>query len=385
MQRPLENQQHARDHGLVAAQARHAAFITSELFGKPAFPGNHPLAIIRHSAVRDLARAMGWLGDADTCAVGPAPSETLSRFHDLDYIEALQYADTVGSVARAERERYHFGTLENPLFPGVFARAAATVQGSIEAARLALDGGVAFHPSGGTHHGRPDRACGFCYFNDPVFAIRTLADDGARRVAYVDLDAHHGDGVEAAFVDDDAVTTISIHEADRWPHTGTASDPGRGVYNLPVPRGLIDSELHFLIDRVVMPVIDQRHADALVICCGADCLAGDPLSAMQLTNVALWSTVDRLVNLGLPTVVLGGGGYNPWTLTRYWAGLWALLAHCPIPDSLPADAVEILAAMDCELVDEDERDPAWLRRIADTPYTGPVRDTIQTLVDSNRP
>src|SRR5207344_3103305 len=104
-----------------------------------------------------------------------------------------------GNVNAEERTRYGLGTMENPLFPGLFERAATSVGGSILAAQLALEGRVAFHPAGGTHHGRPGRASGFCYFNDPVFAVLTLLRAGLERVLYVDLDAHHGDGVQDAF------------------------------------------------------------------------------------------------------------------------------------------------------------------------------------------
>ena len=357
-------------------------FLGSELFARAAFPGNHPLSIIRHSAVLDLVRLLGWLDDERYLEIAPVPVARLLEFHDQSYIEALQYADAAGVVERDVRERYQLGTLENPLFDGMFDRARATVGGSIAAAELALAGHPAFHPSGGTHHGRPDRAVGFCYLNDPVFAIRTLLDGGLERVAYVDLDAHHGDGVEAAFADDVRVATLSLHEADRWPHSGQSSTPERGIYNLPVERGLNDSELDFLVENVVLPVLALHQADGLVLCCGADSLNGDPLSGMNLSNVSLWRTVEALLALGVPTVVLGGGGYNPWTLTRYWAGLWATMKGEALPAELPPDARALLESMECDLVDDEDRDPRWLGTMADTPYSGPVRDSIKYLAAS---
>jgi len=357
-------------------------FLGSELFGRAAFTGNHPLNIIRHGSVLDLVRILGWLDDDHYCEVGPAPRERLLEFHDPAYIDALQYADSEGIVAREIRERFNIGTLENPLFPGVYARAAATVAGSIAAAELALSGHVAFHPSGGTHHGRPDRAVGFCYFNDPVFAIRRLAEGGCGRIGYVDLDAHHGDGVEAAFADNPDVITLSIHEEGRWPHSGQASEPLCGIYNLPVPKGLNDCELDYLLERAVLPLLNRERVEALVVCCGADCLAGDPLSSMNLSNTALWRVVRALLDLAVPSVILGGGGYNPWTLTRYWAGLWAVIADIPVPAELPEAATTLLAAMGCDLVDEEDREPGWLTSMADSPYTGPVRDTIESIAAS---
>jgi len=160
------------------------------------------------------------------------------------YIAALREASNSGRVDAATRERHGIGGMENPVFPGVFERASTSVGGSIHAARLALEGCVAYHPAGGTHHGRRDRASGFCFFNDPVFALLTLLDAGVERVAYVDLDAHHCDAVQDAFAGDERVRIVSIHEAGRWPHTGALGDSAEGrALNLPVPRGLGDREL----------------------------------------------------------------------------------------------------------------------------------------------
>ena len=382
MQTLTEHSHKDRSVPVPGQAAGEPMFLGSELFARAAFPGNHPLSIIRHSAVLELSRLMGWLDDEHYLEVAPVPVTRLLEFHDRRYVEALQYADSAGVVARDVRERYNLGTLENPLFPGMFDRARATVGGSIAAAELALAGHAAFHPSGGTHHGRPDRAVGFCYFNDPVFAIRTFLEGGLERVAYVDLDAHHGDGVEAAFADDARVATLSVHEADRWPHSGQASEPDRGIFNLPVPRGCNDSELDFLVRNVVLPVLAMHRADGLVLCCGADSLAGDPLSGMALSNVSLWRTVEALLALGVPTVVLGGGGYNPWTLTRYWAGLWATITGAAVPPTLPPAASALLESMECDLVDEEDRNPAWLETMADTPYSGSVRDSIKYLAAS---
>lgn len=356
-------------------------YVSSEIYRRPAFGANHPLKIIRHAAVTDLVRILGWLDDANFRASKPASVAQLLEFHDRAYVKALQYADAEGRVTSEVRNRYQIGTLENPLFPGLFDRAAMTVGGSILAAELALEGHVTFHPSGGTHHGRPDRACGFCYFNDPVFAILKLLESGIGHVLYVDLDAHHGDGVEMAFFEDERVTTVSLHEDYRWPYSGSSSYPYERAFNLPVPKGCNDSELEYLVEHVILPLTQDSRVEALVICCGADCLAGDPLSSMMLSNVALWNGVDQLVALGHPTVILGGGGYNPWTLTRYWAGLWGRINGEPIPQELPRDATELLSGMECDLVDEDEFDPVWLTRLADRPNPGPVRAAIKTLVD----
>jgi acetoin utilization protein AcuC len=307
------------------------------------------------------------------------------RFHDPDYVAALKRCDAARGVDRATRERHGFGTLENPLFPGVFDRAATAVGGSILAARLAADGRIVFHPSGGTHHGRPDRASGFCYFNDPVFAVLTLLDLGFERVLYVDLDAHHPDGVQDAFLDDARVSMISIHEAERWPGTGAADDSGHGrACNLPVPAGFRDAELDLLLEQAVLPWGRAFEPQALVLTCGADAVHGDPLSRLALSNVALLRAVEQLARLAGPVVVLGGGGYNPWTLARYWTGLWGVLSGREIPVALPVDAQLVLRELRCDLVDDEEVREEWLTTLADEPRPGEVREAVRMLAGGGR-
>ena len=116
-----------------------------------------------------------------------------------------------------------------------------------------------------------------------------------------------------------------------------------------------------------------------MLCCGADCLKGDPLSKMDLSNVVLWDAVERLVDRGLPTVILGGGGYNPWTVTRYWAGMWGRISGQAFPERLPAEASDYLRAMECDLIDEEDVLDTWLTTIADIPNRGPIRDEIRAL------
>jgi len=261
----------------------------------------------------------------------------------------------------------------------LFERASMTVGGSILAAELAAEGHVVFHPTGGTHHGRPDRAAGFCYLNDPVFAIMTLLRQGSEHVLYLDLDAHHGDGVEEAFYEESRVTTVSVHEQHRWPYSGTQSHPGAGAFNFSVPPQFNDNEFDYLMQNAILPLIEAREADALVICCGADCLAGDPLSHMQLTNVALWDAVMRLIALEKTTIVLGGGGYNPWTVTRYWAGMWGRISGEHIPPRLPAEACAFMGRMECDLIDDEDIEKQWLTTMADSPYAATVRDEIKLL------
>jgi acetoin utilization protein AcuC len=365
--------------------SRPAVFVGHDIYRQAAYGQLHPLAIPRVESVVDLCRALGWLPEREYCVSPRASEAELCTFHDADYVAALREASASGGIDMQTRARYAIGTMENPLFPGLFERASTSVGGSIKAAELALQGYVTFHPAGGTHHGRPGRASGFCYFNDPVFALRRLLEAGLERVLYVDLDAHHGDGVEAAFTQDERVFMLSIHEAGRWPHSG-ALDAGANprTRNIPVPRRFRDAELALLVDDVVLPFAAACQPRAIMITCGSDALAGDPLTSMALTNVALWDTVLRLVECAPVSVVLGGGGYNPWTLTRYWSGLWARLSGRAIPQVLPANARDVLARLHCPLIDDDEVRPEWLATLADVPDPAPIRDEVRALCNHLR-
>ena len=367
----------------LVSRAGRPIYIGNEVFRRPAFSGNHPLNIMRHSTVFDLVRTLGWLPAEAFRESEPVSERGLLAFHDQEYVEALRDADRSGTVLPEVRERYHIGTMANPLFPDLYLRARTAVGGSVLAADLACQGHVAFHPSGGTHHGRPDRASGFCYFNDPVFALLRMIENGKERILYVDLDAHHGDGVENAFLDDERVTTISIHEENRWPYTGKAGEHyARGVHNLPVPKELNDSEFEYLLDYTLLPLASELQPDAVVLCCGADCLAGDPLSKMRLSNSTLWRAVERFVGFDVATVILGGGGYNPWTVARYWAGIWGRLNQYEIPARLPDDAVRIMAGLQCELVDDDEIEACWTTTLADEPNEGVVRESVKSVAQT---
>ena len=362
-----------------------AHFVSAAIYRETGYRGNHPLAIQRIGTVESLCAALGWTGADHPVLDSPVAHRTLiERFHAPDYLDALQRAEAAGQASDEDRARYNIGTLENPVFPGLWRRAATSVGGSVQAAELAHKGGVAYHPAGGTHHGLRDRANGFCYFNDPAFAILRLLDLGRQRVLYVDLDAHHGDGVEAAFLADPRVMTISMHEAKRWPFTGLLTDRAGNARNFPVPRGLNDSEFDRLLSAALLPLAEGFQPDAVVVTMGADALKGDPLSGLNLSNGALWTAVERLVSLAPAAVVLGGGGYNPWTLGRAWSGMWARLTGQQIPATLPQPARDILATLDCDLVEEEDRDPLWFTTMRDPRNDGPIRPEIETIIAAHR-
>jgi len=212
--------------------------------------------------------------------------------------------------------------------------------------------------------------------------ILRLRGLGYRRIAYLDLDAHHGDGVEMAFATDPDILTISVHEAGRWPRTGLAHDPAHAIYNFPVPPGFNDTELAFLMDHAILPRLHAFAPEVLIFLPGADALADDSMSKLSLSNNAIWDTLRAIRPIAPRLAVLGGCGYNPYALARCWAGLWAILSHHPIPEILPEPAQQVLREVK-HFRHMSRAVPAhWLATLADAPAQGPVREAILQLGDA---
>jgi acetoin utilization protein AcuC len=248
------------------------------------------------------------------------------------------------------------------------------------ACRMVIEGGVVHCPGGGTHHGRPDRASGFCYLNDPVLGIMEWLEAGLARIVYLDLDAHHGDGVQDAFHDDPRVFTISIHEAGRWPNTGLAGDRAGGMArNFPVPQGFNDSEFRWLLHAAVLPLIERFAPEAIFVQGGADALEEDPLAKLSLSNNAHWHAVDAVRPLAPRLVVTGGGGYNPYATGRCWAGYWAVLNGHPIPERTTPEAEAVLRGLRYNRAAGRNPPAHWFTTLRDAPREGMVRDEIRWL------
>jgi acetoin utilization protein AcuC len=214
----------------------------------------------------DLCRAMGWLSAAQYRQSPRAKPKALTAWHDPLYIEALMRAEETQDVDDATRARHGLGTVANPVFPEMYRRPATGAGGALLAVELLRAGGVVFHPGGGTHHGLPDRANGFCYLNDPALAITALRQQGLTRIAYVDMDAHHPDGVEHGFKGASDVLMISVHEERRWPFTGALDDDGGGnCLNLPVPRGFHDAEMALIRDMLILPALEAFSPEAILL------------------------------------------------------------------------------------------------------------------------
>ncbi|MEM0948573.1 MAG: acetoin utilization protein AcuC [Pseudomonadota bacterium] len=351
--------------------------IAAEIYRLSTYGMRHPLRIPRVSTVVDLSRALGWLPSERYITSPRARAVALEAWHTPEYLAALQTAERTGQVSDAVRERHGLGTVSNPVFPEMFRRPATAAGASILAGQLLRDPGIVYSPASGTHHGLPDRANGFCYLNDPVFAVLSLRASGLRRVAYIDIDAHHPDGVEYAFADDADVLMISVHEERRWPFTGKVEDRGAGeVWNLPVPRGFNDTDMRAVFDRLIAPRIASFQPEAIILQCGADAVAEDPLSRLTLSNNAHWNVVSELSAMTDRMLVTGGGGYNPWSVGRLWTGVWATLIGAEIPERLPPEAEAVLQGLVWHSARVRDVGAHMFTTLRDAPREGKLSETV---------
>lgn len=320
-----------------------AAFLYTDEWAQYAYGPHHPLKPIRLRLTYELMQAYGLLGESQARAV-PAVEATIDdllSFHAADYLDVLQAVSQGYPVPTCAD--YGLGPGDNPVFPGLFRFSSLVVGASLQAAQL-VDAGaasVAFNIAGGLHHGTPSRASGFCYVNDIAIAIDYLLSRG-HRVAYVDIDTHHGDGVQAAYYHTDKVLTISLHESGRYlfPGTGFEDEIGLGeglgyAVNVPLHPYTDDEIFTWAFHQVVPPLIQAFRPDILVTQLGVDTFRSDPLSDLELTTEGFCTMVKALRDLHLPWVALGGGGYDVPNVPRAWTLAWALMTDRQLPDDLP--------------------------------------------------
>lgn len=303
-------------------------FLGSDIFRGSGYGSGHPLNIPRIWPVIDICRAQGWLPDKDFEAVTPATAEELECFHTRAYIDALLDAEKNQALDEIRSKRHKIGTHSNPIYPEIYRRPATAAKASLTAAHYLISGihTSVFNPSGGTHHGFPDAANGFCFVNDPAIALTTLYKNTSKKIAYIDIDAHHPDGVQDHFSHLKRMILFSIHEEDRWPRTGRKGDIGGGnAHNYPLPRGANDADLNETLTHNILPRLMDYAPDFIVLQAGADGLEEDPQSGLCYSNHGYWSAVSAFLDLKIPILVLGGGGYNPFTTARAWAGVWGLM------------------------------------------------------------
>jgi acetoin utilization protein AcuC len=302
--------------------------------------GDHPLNPVRLDLTVRLARELGVLDRLDVTPPAPADEQQLLVVHDADYLAAVRAASSDPSYSG-----FGLGTDDDPVFPGMYDASALVAGGSAQAAARLWSGEVdhAVNIAGGLHHAMRGYASGFCIFNDVVLAIRTLLAAGAKKVAYVDIDVHHGDGVQAAFYDDPRVLTVSIHQDPRtlFPGTGMPTEIGTGEaegtsVNLALPPGTGDVGWLRAFRAVVPGAVRAFAPDVLVTQCGCDTHHEDPLANLELTVDGQRAAIAGLHGLAHEVtrgkwLAFGGGGYGlVRCVPRTWTHLLAEASGHPL-------------------------------------------------------
>jgi acetoin utilization protein AcuC len=316
------------------------------------FGPDHPLKPVRVELTVGLIRSCGFTAAADVVTLPRARfgEDDVLRLHRPDYVEAVRRLSADPGAGGGQR--YGLGPGDNPVFRGMHEASLEVCGASVAAAQAVWEGRAlrAFNPAGGLHHALPDRASGFCIYDDPAFAIDWLLRHGAQRVAYLDVDTHHGDGVQAMFYDDPRVLTISLHETGRYlfPGTGFPDEVGEGdargtSLNLPLPPATSGEVYLEAFDAVVPAALDAFAPEVLVTQLGCDTHVTDPLAHLALTTDDYASLAERLRSLadrhtGGRWVAVGGGGYQIATVVpRAWTIYFARLCDQELPLELPWD------------------------------------------------
>jgi acetoin utilization protein AcuC len=320
------------------------ALIHSDAWTRFDYGPQHPLRMERLGLTWRLMQAydLTSVPQAVVRAPEPAPESAIAVYHGADYLEMLRASNSGRAPAAAAR--FGLGPGDNPVFPGLWDAARLCAAGSIMAAELVLRGEAerVFHFAGGLHHAMPSRASGFCYVNDAVLAILKLREQGLR-VLYVDIDAHHGDGVQHAFYGDPNVLTISTHERGDYlfPGTGFVEEVGSGAgvgysVNLPL-EPFTDSAVYLpAFEQIVPPLFGAFRPDAVVAQLGIDSHRTDPLTHLALDIQGFTRAVSRITDLSPKLVCLGGGGYDLPNVARAWTAAWAVLNGIELAPTLPA-------------------------------------------------
>jgi len=336
------------------------AFLYTDQYFHYDYGSGHPLKIDRLRLTYDLCRAYGLfdLPDAPLIEAEPAGESEILRFHTRDYVEVLKQA-SAGRFRGFYSHGLGFG--DNPIFSGLWEWSLLHTGATLQCARLVYEGlvGIAFNMAGGLHHALPDRASGFCYVNDAVLAICYFLDRG-KRVLYLDIDAHHGDGVQWAFYEDPRVLTVSFHQdgSTLFPGTGSVRETGKGkglgyAVNVPMLPGTDDRVFLQGFNAVAPRLLKQFAPDVMVTQLGVDTFRDDPLAALELTTNGYGQVVSFLRENAPAWVALGGGGYHVQNVARAWTLTWAIMNGMDLPDDLPSSMTGAFASRGQKLRDPE--------------------------------
>lgn len=318
----------------------------SDQFQRYNFGPEHPLNPIRLTLACKLIEESGML-DGSTELIRPAiaSEEDLRKVHTLEYIESVRLEEPDPA--------FGLGTDDTPVFPGIFEASRALAGGSIDAARrMTEEDCSAFNLGGGLHHAFPTQAAGFCVFNDAALGICILKERFSR-ILYLDIDGHHGDGVQQIFYEDPDVLTFSIHESGRYifPGTGFVDEVGAGLglgyaVNIPMPMYSGDSDYLLAFESVVPALFEWFRPEAVVAQLGVDTHYSDPLTSLNVTLTGYTALVKRIIELTNSysegrLLALGGGGYNLEVVPVAWSCALHLMRDEPTPEYLPPYWVEL--------------------------------------------
>ena len=307
----------------------------------------HPLRPIRLQYMHELMRASGLLDLENIASTAPriATKQEIETSHDPDYVSIVE-AISNGAIAPGMGE-FGLGTPDNPVRSGIYETTALCVGSTLTASELVTSGktDIAFAPAGGVHHhAMPRSAAGFGIFNDAVIAMKAMVEEGLR-VAYIDIDCHHGDGVQMGHYDSDQVLTISIHESGQWlfPGTGYVQEIGAGdgtgySVNIPLAPYTQDNEWHAAFDVIIPPLVRAFKPDVLFTQLGIDTHFQDPLTHLSLTTQGFDLAVKKLGVLAAEIgkwVAVGGGGYDLSAVSRSWTMALASMANFDLPNDVP--------------------------------------------------
>lgn len=309
----------------------------------------HPMKPIRLRYTYELLDANSVFDAPNTKVVKPrlATNKEILSFHTSAYVDALKEYN-IGRIP-AEASKYNLGYGDNPTYEGIYDAALLSSGASLTAVEQLVSNKAdrAFSISGGLHHAMPGYAYGFCVLNDPVIAIKALLAQGLR-VAYVDIDCHHGDGVQHAFYDTDEVLTISLHESGAYlfPGTGWVQEIGVGrgrgfSVNVPLYPYTTSDVYLWALNEIVPPLLEAFKPDVLVSQLGIDTHYLDPITHVAQTVQGFGEVVRLLAKLNIPKwLALGGGGYELQAVARSWATAYAIMCGQELPNDIPADYVE---------------------------------------------
>lgn len=366
-----------------------AKLIGSLEYAKYRYPQNHPLKIPRVSLLLRFLGAMELISEDEIIKSRQASMEELLLFHDKDYIKTLIEAEKCQCVPNGAREKCNIGSYENPVSYAMFTGSSLATGSTIQAVEEFLKGNVVFNPAGGMHHAFRNRANGFCYINDPAVGIEYLRKKGFKKILYIDLDAHHCDGVQEAFYETDEIFVLSLHQSPKYAfpfRKGYLEEIGKGKgkgfnLNIPLPKGVNDDEFLYALENALNIVNEIIEPEVYLLQLGTDPLLEDYLSKFNLSNVGFLRAFNMVRDYFGEGIYLGGGGYHPYALARAWALIWCEISKREPIDNLTNEAKKLFHSIDFEEFDDDVDRSYMFESLKDSYRGGEIRKEVKDIIE----